>query len=98
MINIEPQYLEIVRQILLKHVPKAHVWVFGSRITGKFKKYSDLDLAIINAKPLTLSEITELKEAFVESDLPFRVDIVDWNAISEEFRAVIARSYEELSL
>ena len=26
--------------------------------------------------------VEDIKEAFQESDLPFRVDILDWNAIS----------------
>jgi len=37
-----------------------------------------------------------LKEAFEESDLPFRVDITDYNAISNEFRAIIKAKYEIL--
>jgi len=28
------------------------------------------------------------------SDLPFRVDILDWNAISPEFKKVIEQGYE----
>ena len=36
----------------------------------------------------------ELKEAFVESNLPFRVDISDWTAVSEKFRNIIEESYE----
>jgi len=38
--------LAIVKAILARHVPDAVVWVFGSRATGKAKKYSDLDLCI----------------------------------------------------
>ena len=35
-----------------------------------------------------------LREAFEESDLPFRVDIVDYNTVSEAFRAIIEEKYE----
>ena len=31
-----------------------------------------------------------LAEAFSESDLPYQVDIVDWQAIGDSFRGLIA--------
>ena len=37
-----------------------------------------------------------LKEAFQESDLPIRVDLVDWHRISPEFRTVIEGAFEVL--
>jgi type I restriction enzyme S subunit len=40
---------------------------------------------------MSLSESAELSEAFSESDLPWKVDIVDWSVISDDFRKVIAR-------
>ena len=59
----------------------AEAWVFGSRATGRARRYSDLDLAIDAGRPLTLDELARLAEAFRESDLPYRVDIVDWRSI-----------------
>ncbi|MBF0173154.1 MAG: hypothetical protein HQL83_06875 [Magnetococcales bacterium] len=32
-----------------------------------------------------------LKEAFSESDLPFKVDVVDWATTAEGFRGIIKR-------
>jgi hypothetical protein len=37
-----------------------------------------------------------LKDAFSASDLPIAIDVVDWHAISPEFRAEIERGYEVL--
>jgi type I restriction enzyme S subunit len=31
-----------------------------------------------------------MEEAFSDSDLPYKVDLVDWSAISEEFRQIVA--------
>ena len=36
----------------------------------------------------------QLKEAFEESGLPIRVDVLDWHAISDAFKNVIAEEYE----
>lgn len=96
MIDLPPADLELVRQILRNHVPDCAVWVFGSRVSGRAKKYSDLDLAVLSEEPLSLTELGELQEAFSESDLPIKVDVVDYNRASEEFQAVIRRQYVAL--
>ena len=77
--------------ILHAHVPRHPVWAFGSRARGQAKPYSDLDLAIITDQPLPLRALAALAEAFSESDLPWRVDVVDWSTTSETFREIIAR-------
>jgi len=91
-IDISPTDWVIVRGILQTHVPEFAVWAFGSRATGNAKKYSDLDLAVISDKPLSLSVSADLAEAFSESDLPFKVDVVDWATTSENFRRIIERN------
>ena len=63
--------------------------MFGSRATGNAKEYSDLDLAIMGEEPLSLREVSALDEALGESDLPFKVDIVEWARIDEGFRRII---------
>jgi predicted nucleotidyltransferase len=68
------------------------VWAFGSRVNGRAKKYSDLDIAVLSDKPLSLYDYATLKEAFDESDLPYRVDIVDWAAVTETFQAIIQKN------
>ena len=74
--------------LLRAHLPSAAaVWVFGSRATGRARRYSDLDLAIDAGRRLTIDETATLREAFEESDLPYRVDIVDWNTVNEGFRS-----------
>ncbi len=81
----------IIRAILRAHVPDCTVWVFGSRATGRAKQYSDLDLVICGDKPLGIDSAAQLAEAFAESDLPYKVDIVDWARTSESFRKAIER-------
>lgn len=90
-IDIRPDHWQIVRHILRVHVPQYEVWAFGSRAKWTAKSYSDLDLAIITEKPLSLSVNAALADDFSESNLPWKVDIVDWAATSESFRKVIER-------
>ena len=78
-----------VRSILQKHVPEYEVWAFGSRTKGTAKHYSDLDLAVISDHALSLTVSAALDDEFTESDLPWKVDVVDWATTSEAFRKII---------
>jgi predicted nucleotidyltransferase len=89
MIDISPGDLKIVQDILRKHVPDREVWAFGSRAKRTAKTYSDLDLAVITDTPMSFEVSGALREDFSESDLPWRVDIVDWATTSEAFRRII---------
>jgi type I restriction enzyme S subunit len=86
----------IVKTILARHVPDSTVWVFGSRATGKAKKFSDLDLCVKAPCAMSLDLTSALAEDFAESDLPWKVDIVDWWSISEAFRAIIQRDQVQI--
>ena len=92
-IDIRPDLWAIVRDILRKHVPDYEVWAFGSRVKGAAKPYSDLDLAIISDRRLSLDVTAGLSEDFSESDLPWRVDVVDWAATGEAFQKIIAQNH-----
>ena len=94
MIEIKPAELKIIKEILCKLVPEFEVRVFGSRVKGNTKSYSDLDLALVGAKKLDLKLKFELKEALAESDLPFRVEILDWQTLSDDFKKIINQKYE----
>jgi len=94
MIDLNPEILLEVKNILNQQIPDITVWVFGSRVTGQAKAYSDLDLALITDKPLTGKRLRSLKNAFSESDIPILVDVVDWSEISDEFREIIKTNYE----
>jgi type I restriction enzyme S subunit len=88
-VDMRPDQWDIVCAILRKHVPDREVWAFGSRARRTAKRYSDLDLAIISDTPLPLRTEAAMAEDFSDSDLPWRVDIVDWATTSPAFRAII---------
>ena len=66
------------------------MFVFGSRANGgRVKPWSDLDLALEGNDPLSWSILAHLADEFDESDLPWKVDLVDCAAISPEFRRIV---------
>ena len=85
MMGLTPIQLGIVRAILERHVPGRAVMVYGSRARGNFRRFSDLDLAIMG-DPVPFGLLGDIKDAFVESDLPFKVDVTPWASLSESFR------------
>lgn len=96
MIDISEKNLKIVLDILKQFVPNSEVRVFGSRYKMTAKKYSDLDLVILEKEKIDWRIIEDIKEAFQESDLTFRVDVIDWNNIEEYFRKIILESGYEV--
>ena len=94
MIDLNPRHLKTVQHILAEYVPGCEVRAFGSRVKWTAKDYSDLDLVVIGSRRFNLREMHRLTEAFEESNLPIRVDVLDWQSISEGFRQVILERYE----
>lgn len=88
VLTIEEEAL--VRTILARHLPAGvRAYVFGSRAGGVVKAWSDLDLALAGDGPLPFALIAELAEAFDESALPWKVDVVDRSTVSDAFGRII---------
>lgn len=96
MIDLKPEYLIIIQEILNKHVPDCEIRAFGSRVRGHSTHFSDLDLALVSKKIIETHIMDALKEAFSESDLPIRVDVLDWQSVSDSFQKVIEEQFEIL--
>ena len=98
-VDIRPDQLEIVQDILLKHLPAdVKVWVFGSRANWTTKDSSDLDLALEGEIKLSHKVLGALKDAFEDSALPYTVDVVDLNRIGESFRRIVELQRTHLPL
>jgi len=96
MIDVSPEHLDTIKEILRKRVPGCDVRAFGSRVSGSSRSYSDLDLAVAGPEKLDRDTIRLLKEDFENSNLPFRVDVLDWHQIDESFRVIIEKECEML--
>jgi len=96
MIHIEKKEMEIILDILDKFAPDCKVLVFGSRLTENYKLFSDLDLAFICKNKLSLDKTSNLEYKFSESDLPYRVDIVNYKRASKEFQQIIDAANEKI--
>lgn len=88
-IDIEDAHADILQNAFKKHLPEGvHVYAFGSRANWQAKRASDLDLAI-DANDSLKRNIGNLEEELSLSSLPYKVDIVNLNSISDSFRKAI---------
>ena len=61
-------YIDIVKQIVLKHVPTDAfaIFLFGSRAVGNAKPLSDIDIGIPGTEPLTMIVKAHLDAKFIK--------------------------------
>ncbi len=96
MIGVSDGEMDTIVETLRNCDFDGEVRAFGSRYNGGATSYSDLDLAIVTVdkKPLSMMEMAKVREAFDESELPYRVDVLDYWGIGSEFRDMIDGGYE----
>ena len=92
-ISLAPHDWHELCTVIDQNLREYEVWAFGSRVAGTAKSFSDLDLVIRTEQQLSLEKIATLKDAFDESDLTIRVDLVDWSATSTTFKNIILQRY-----
>ena len=85
-----------VLALLNRHLPNTTVWAYGSRVKWTSHPASDLDLVAF-AEPKQGARVAELREAFDESNLPFRVDLFIWDDVPESFQTRIKADHVVLA-
>lgn len=98
MVQLDTKYRQQLRDIV-HATPKTQHYkfvIFGSRVTGKARQYSDIDLGILSDEPVPLSVLADLEDRLESSYLPYKVDVVDLNRTESDFQAVALKHTEEL--
>ena len=81
-------YIDITKNIVLKHLSTQHfnVFLFGSRACGNSKKMSDIDVGILGKEKFPIKLKFAVEEEIDESIVPFKVDIIDFFDVDETFK------------
>lgn len=77
--------VSVVKRVL----PTSHLLVFGSRVSGAAKKYSDLDIAVDASPPPSLAQLGQISALLADGDLPFKVDLIALDRVDPSFRSLI---------
>lgn len=72
------------------------LFIFGSRSDGTAKKYSDYDIGIMGSEKVPREILSKIKTALDDSDLPYKVDVVDFFLASESFRKEALKNIRKL--
>jgi predicted nucleotidyltransferase len=79
--GLSDDHLEMIRSVLNPYRGKIdRVGLFGSRATGQWKEYSDIDL-VLHGK-LTEGDVDRMWTLFQDSLLPMNVDVVCYDLIN----------------
>ena len=68
--------IEELKAFLVKRLPNTHIYLFGSRATNRAGTYSDVDIAV-EGVDLSAEDLARIRFAIEESNLPYKVDLVD---------------------
>ena len=87
-IDITTDQRKTLLALLKRHLPNTTAWAYGSRVKWTSRPQSDLDLVVFT-KPDQERRVSDLREVFEESNLPFRVDLLVWRTLPEQYRKQI---------
>jgi len=87
--GIDEKSKEKIVAVISALFPDAKIYLFGSRATGKFGHGSDIDIAIDAGVALERVDVGEARDMFGESNIPFKIDVVDLNRISQDMKDTI---------
>lgn len=89
----EDRYLTEARRICLQEIPdpRYEIFLFGSRARGSCEHSSDVDIGIVGPEPLA-GGVSRLMNRLLESDVPWRCQVVDFGLVTDE--AFRRRAYE----
>lgn len=67
------------------------IGIFGSRVNGTPSKFSDVDLVVLGKTRVPGFVLELVREKMEKSSLPYRVDVVDLNSVSNDFRKKVLK-------
>lgn len=95
MIDIKKRYFDELTAIFSAYCPKAEIWAYGSRIKNDSHSGSDLDLTLKDFNEDGKS-IVELRKLLNDSDIPFLIEIQEFNRLPVAFQNEILKKYVQI--
>lgn len=83
---IDEQTKRKIIAIISALMPDVKIYLFGSRARGTNGPFADIDLALDGGKELPVADVDEIKSMFKESNIMYKIDIVDLHSVTELMR------------
>ncbi len=91
MKNLDEKIKQKIVSVISVLIPEAKIYLFGSRARGTNSERADIDIALDAGKPLLPRDVDEVKSMFKESNIMYKIDVVDFHQISKLMRNEILR-------
>ncbi len=92
---LKDQDKQVILNIAHKNFSQSFdILAFGSRVDGSAHEASDLDIVVRG--DIDLEEFIAFKENLNNSNIPFLIDVLNWNLIPDYFKDNINKQYEIL--
>ena len=88
-LDLESRYVDFIKTLVQSELKNTEIFIFGSRVQGKAREYSDVDIALKSSAEIPFEKILLLKAKFSDSTFPYEVDIVDLNTLDKNFLNII---------
>lgn len=94
-----PEVKRAVADIIMSRLPPGgyRVFFFGSRVSGRARDRSDIDVGIEGPAEVPTRVLAEIKERVDDLPTLYTVDIVDFKRVSPGFRRVAKEHIETVS-
>jgi predicted nucleotidyltransferase len=86
--ELEKKYLSIIKKIFLDTLPlnEYNIFLFGSRAERNHRRRSDADVGVFGKTKLPPLLKAILEEKLDNANVPYRVDIIDFNETNDYFK------------
>ncbi|HPN32747.1 MAG TPA: nucleotidyltransferase domain-containing protein [bacterium] len=85
--EFKTKIIRLINESLKGLNPK--IFLFGSRSSMKNLDDSDIDIGIDCGRKLSLIELSDIKEKLEESNIIYKIDVVDFNNIDNKFKQIV---------
>ncbi len=84
----ENQYVNEIRDEVLLTLEKqpVRVFLFGSRARSDYNRSSDVDIGLMPRSGFDIQSITQLKYKMETMNTPYKIEIVNFDEVSDDFR------------
>ncbi len=90
------KYINELKQIFLQYLAdeKVKLFLFGSRARKSNYFFSDVDIGLIPYGKINEKKLTLIKEKIEDSNIPYKVEIINFNNVSEKFKKEALKEIE----
>lgn len=89
--DLDEKYKNKIISILSALFPRTKIYLFGSRARKTNREFSDIDIALDAGRPLDNIDVGEARDMLAESNVPYKIDVLDLQSVPEEMKKIILK-------